>query len=459
MVPVASSAGGSPDIPPLLERRITQVMRPFPSEETAKMQSAPKHVENFAAHRSAAPSLLDKEVRDLIARQPPGHSLLQPFYTSSDIYRLDIERMLMRHWLCVGHESTIPATGDWFTFDIDRESVIIVRGTDGVIRAFMNVCRHRGSRICYEASGHAKGRLLICPYHAWAFTIDGNLRNARMMTDDFDVGAHGLHEIASHVIEGLIFISFAEQPLGLDQVEETIRSSLGVYGWGTAKVIHQQSYMLDANWKLAIENQMECYHCAPSHPDYTRLHSQARPGVAEMTRQMLDRSAAQGIRIPTRDQWALEARPGQEADYCARYAMWEGIKTGSEDGQSVAPLMGRFTAHDGGTTFVYAGPASFFIAYTDYGAIFRFTPRSADKTEMHVTWLVNRDAREGSDYDIERVTWLWRITSEADKLIIEQNQLGVNSRFYLPGPYAQPIENSTRRFTEWYLHDLGGKHG
>lgn len=390
----------------------------------------------------------------LIREHRPGHSLAQSFYTSPDIYALDIERMLMRHWLCVGHESSIGRPGDYFVFDIDRESVIVVRGEDGVVRGLVNVCRHRGSRICYERTGHAKGGLLICPYHAWVFTTQGNLRNARLMPADFDKTAHGLKQVALEIVEGLIFISFADRPLGLAHVRETIRSSLGAYGWGTAKVAHSQSYQLNANWKLAIENQMECYHCAPSHPDYTRLHAQARPGVDELTCAMKERTAAQGIDIASRDQWALQARPGEEADYCARYAMWDEVLTGSEDGKPVAPLMGRFRAYDGGTTFVYAGPVSFFIAYTDHGAIFRFTPRSVSETELNVTWLVRADAVAGKDYDVERLTWLWRVTNEADKLIIEQNQLGVASRYYQPGPYSLPIENSSRRFTEWYLHDI-----
>lgn len=396
----------------------------------------------------------DTAVEDLIRRQPKGHSLLQPFYLSPGIYRRDIERMLMRHWLCVGHESAISSPGDYFLFDIDKESVIIIRGQDNVVRALMNVCRHRGSRICYEPTGQAGNGLLVCPYHAWVYTADGRLRNARMMPDDFDVGSHGLKQLHVRVIEGLIFITFAERPLGMSQVEETIRSSLGVYGWGTARVIHQQNYRLAANWKLCIENQMECYHCAPSHPDYTRLHSQARPGVVELTAAMQARTAALGIHIPSRDQWALSARPGEEADYCARYAMWGDAVTASQDGRPVGPPMGRFTDYDGGTTFVYAGPVSFFLAYTDYGAIFRFTPRSVAETDLHVTWLVRGDARRGIDFDLDRVTWLWRVTSEADKLIIEQNQLGVSSRYYRPGPYALPIENSTKRFTEWYLHDI-----
>ncbi|HUF44061.1 MAG TPA: aromatic ring-hydroxylating dioxygenase subunit alpha [Aestuariivirgaceae bacterium] len=406
------------------------------------------------ADRTRAQSAAPEPVHELIGRQPPGHALLQPFYASPEIYRLDVEGMLMRHWTCVGHESSIPVPGDYFLFEFDAESVIIVRGRDNVVRALINVCRHRGSRICSEPKGHAKGGLLVCPYHAWVYTTEGRLRNARMMPESFEAAAHGLKQISLRVIEGLIFITFADSPLGLSQVEETIRSSLGAYGWGAAKVIHQETYSMSANWKLAIENQMECYHCGPSHPDYTRLHSQARPGVNQLTAAMEARTVDLGIRIPVRDQWALQALPDEEADYCARYAMWGDAVTASDDGKPAAPLMGRFTEYDGGTTFVYAGPLSFFLAYTDYGAIFRYTPRSVGETELHVTWLVREDAREGIDYDVERVTWLWRITAAADKQIVEQNQLGVESRFYRPGPYAVPIENSSRRFAEWVLHEI-----
>ena len=401
-----------------------------------------------------APPAAPETVHELIRRQPPGHALLQPFYTSPEIYRLDVERVLMGHWICIGHESSIASPGDYFLFELDRESVIIVRGQDGTVRALVNVCRHRGSRLCSQPSGHAKSGLLVCPYHAWVYTTDGRLRNARLMPEGFDVAAHSLGQIPLRVIEGLIFITFADPPLGLSQVEETIRSSLGAYGWGAAKVIHQETYPVSANWKLAVENQMECYHCGPAHPDYTRLHSQARPGVCELTAAMEARTEGLGIRIPARDQWALQARPDEEADYCARYAMWGDALTASEDGKPVAPLMGRFTAHDGGTTFVYAGPVSFFLAYSDYGAIFRYTPRSVSQTDLHVTWLVRGDAREGVDYDVERVTWLWRVTAGADKQIIEQNHLGVTSRYYRPGPYALPIENSSRRFAEWVLHEI-----
>ncbi len=114
----------------------------------------------------------DTRIDALISRQRPGYALGQEFYGDPEIFRHDVERLLMRHWLCAGHDSLIPNPGDYFLFELAAESAIIVRGEDGVVRALANVCRHRGSRICAEPSGHAK--FLVCPYHAWSYGLDGS---------------------------------------------------------------------------------------------------------------------------------------------------------------------------------------------------------------------------------------------------------------------------------------------
>ena len=398
----------------------------------------------------------DAELGRLIAAQPKGHSLLQPFYVSQQIYRRDMEQVVLSHWHCVGHESQLPQPGDYFLFEIDRESVIVIRGQDNVIRALANVCRHRGSRICREPAGRAKGGILTCPYHAWVYRTDGSLRNARMMPAEFDKDAHGLKPVALTSIEGLLFVSLAQKPLGMTAVGKMLAATVGPFGWSSAKVIHHERYVMHANWKLALENQVECYHCAPSHPEFVRVHSQGRDSLDELRTAMMARTRAQGIDIPICDHWALSALPGEEADYCNRYGMWAESVTASEDGKPVAPLMGQFSDYDRGFTVFYVGPLNHFLAYGDYGAIFRYTPRAVGETELHVSWLVRGDAQEGADYDIERVTWLWRVTAQADKRIVEENQIGVSSRFYSPGPYALPIESGTQRFSEWYLAELAG---
>ena len=120
---------------------------------------------------------LDPNIAAVMAEWRSGRSLPQGFYGDPDLFRRDVDRVLTRHWLCAGHESQAASSGDYFLFDLAAESVIILRGADGVLRAFANVCRHRGSRVCSERSGNAK--FLVCPYHAWTYGLDGSLQAAR----------------------------------------------------------------------------------------------------------------------------------------------------------------------------------------------------------------------------------------------------------------------------------------
>jgi phenylpropionate dioxygenase-like ring-hydroxylating dioxygenase large terminal subunit len=395
---------------------------------------------------------LATEIENLLARQPQSCSLAQPFYGDPDIFRRDVDRLLGRHWLCAGHASQAAQPGDYFLFELANESVIVVRGEDRVLRGFANVCRHRGSRICSAQSGHAK--FLICPYHAWTYGLDGTLRAARHMAADFDAASYGLKPVHLRVIEGLVFVSLAAAPLALGHVEETLRDCFGPYGWADARVAHRARYQIAANWKLAVENYLECYHCSPSHPEYSRLHALEQPAarIAALNAGMAERSAALGIAIGEHDHWEPSAG-GEEAVFGFRYALYDGVATGSEDGSAMAPLMGRFSDYDGGATSVHLGPASFLLAYPDHGVIYRFIAKTPTSCEMEVIWLVRGDAREGVDYDVDRLTWLWKVTSEADKRIIEDNQRGVDSRYYEPGPYA-PMEYNTRRYVAWYLGEL-----
>jgi phenylpropionate dioxygenase-like ring-hydroxylating dioxygenase large terminal subunit len=386
----------------------------------------------------------------------PGHSLPRAFYTDPQLFELDLERMLLQHWFCVGHASSLRASGDYFLVDLGRESVIVCRDREGEIRALLNVCRHRGSRVCIERSGNAAGGGFTCPYHAWSYGLDGHLRAAREMREGFDRAAAGLRQLSLRVLQGLIFVSFAEHPPALDTVAAALATSAAVHGWADAKVAHRASFEIRANWKLAVENYMECYHCQPSHPEFARRHVYSRPatqsGVHELEARV--RSEALGIRIADMDGYGLHAGQGQESMAVMRSALFAGHATASQDGLPLAPLMGNFPAFDGSSTYFDVGPISDFLAYPDHGLIYRFVPRAVDRTDMEVLWLVDGKAIEGRDYTVERLTWLWQVTSVEDKQIIERNQEGVNSHYYEPGPYSLQEEYASR-FVEWYLADIG----
>jgi Rieske 2Fe-2S family protein len=389
----------------------------------------------------------------LLEKQPKGSSLLPGFYSDPDIFERDISRIHLRHWLCVGHESRIPKRGDWFLFDIAGESLIVVRGRDERVRALVNVCRHRGSHVCYEREGNS--RALVCPYHAWTYDLDGKLRSARSMGPDHDTSRFSLTQVHVRILEGLIFVCFAEDPPGLDDVERVLATSLRRYGWSGARIAHRATYSVDANWKLATENYQECYHCRPAHPEFSRHHATEKPDeeTRELRAEVRRRALELGIDIPEFSTWPQGSAPGQEGVNCSHDAAYPGSVTGSEDGRPVAPLMGDFSDYDGGFTYLEVGPTSYFLAYPDHGVMYLFVPGATQKTDMEVVWLVKGDAQEGVDYDRERLTWMWHVTSVADKRIIDHNQRGVNSRFYRPGPYG-PMEPQARTFSEWYLEQV-----
>lgn len=393
------------------------------------------------------------QISSLIERQPKGSPLLQEFYRDVEIFERDIDRIHLRHWLCVGHESRIPKRGDWFRFDVAGESIIVVRGRDDEVRGLVNVCRHRGSRVCYEEAGNA--RMLVCPYHAWTYDLEGQLRSTRYMGTDFDPSSYALPQVHLRILEGLIFVCFAEDPPGLEDAARTLRDSVGQYGWAGARVAHRETYTVDANWKLATENYQECYHCTPAHPEFARWHATEKPDeeVEHLRAAAAERALAMGIEITDVSHWP-GAAPGQEMACSSYDVIYPGAVTGSQEGRPVAPLMGEFSDYDGGFTYADVGPSSFFLAYPDHGLLYLFIPRAPQKTDMEVVWLVDEAAREGVDYEREKVTWLWDVTTGADKSIIDQNQKGVNSRYYHPGPYG-PMEKQARAFTDWYLQELG----
>jgi phenylpropionate dioxygenase-like ring-hydroxylating dioxygenase large terminal subunit len=394
----------------------------------------------------------------LIRHRLPGHALPREFYTDPAIFEHDMERMLLRHWFCAGHVSSIPRAGDYLVADLGAESVIIVRTSVGEVRALLNVCRHRGSRLCSGRSGKAQSGRLTCPYHAWTYDLDGNLLVARQMPESFRRADNALKSLPVRIMEGLIFTTFAQHPLDLGQAADALAQSAAVHGWATARVAHREMYSISANWKLAVENYMECYHCTPAHPEFAKRHVYARPAelAADLERAGRTRAAALGIVVPDIDQYGCASGTGRESVAVMRSALHEGIASATDDGRSVSRLMGAFSAPDGNSTYFDIGPISDFLAYPDHGVIYRFIPRSAEHTEMEVAWLVHQDAVEGLDYDVARLTWLWKTTSAEDKKIIEMNQAGVNSRFFVPGPYSLQ-ETYAARFVDWYLEELSAR--
>lgn len=398
---------------------------------------------------NATPSDDIEIMRELVRNHREGFALPRHFYTSNAVYEHDLRSFWNRSWIWVGHVSQIPEPGNFFVFEYGPESVIVVRDRHGNVRAHLNVCRHRGSRVCLKESGTA--RVFSCPYHAWTYELDGQLRAARDMNPDFDRSDYGLKPAHVHVFQGLIFISVGENPPAMDEGLETLSPLTAPFGIEALKIARTSSYPVPANWKLALENYMECYHCAPSHREYSRSHSLKDPReMAELIGPLKERSVEVGLPDDEVDLTGPDAL-GPSADiHYRRYPLFPGYKTGSRTGEPVAPLLGQLSGFDGGATDLQIGPLNNFLIYSDHLVGYRFIPREMQQTDIQIVWMVNADAEEGTDYDPDELTWLWHVTSQDDERIIRHNQEGVNSHGFVPGPLAE-MEWGIRAFYHSYF--------
>jgi len=388
-------------------------------------------------------------IDELTASQLPGHALQQGFYRSAEIFEMEMQRIFLKSWLYVGHHSQVPEIGDFFVFRIAGESIIIVRSADDQINALINVCRHRGSRVCLEEQGNAAR--FVCPYHAWTYDLEGNLKGAPQVMDTIDISQYPLRRAHLENFHGMLFINFDENAV-FEPIAADLDSPLAPYDIANTKVAHRQNYPIKSNWKLAVDNFCECYHCVPAHREFTVGHGRARPveKVAELREEVIGRAVACGLTSDMLDvTWDTSQPIGLDRDF-DRYPLLKGHVTGSPDGSPVAPLLGTIKDYDGGATDLQIGPVSYGLLYCDHVVLYRFTPTAIDTTDCEITWLVRDSAVEGEHYKLDDLIWLWDVTTIADKRIIQDNQYGVNSRFFVPGPFT-PMEICTQRFTEWYL--------
>ncbi len=394
-----------------------------------------------------------RTIAELIADHRSGYSLEQRFYTDPDIYELELERVIYRNWILAGHVSELAEPGDFKVMNVARESAIIVRGGDGELRAFANVCRHRGSLVCLEERGTTQK--FACPYHGWTYGLDGRLVAARDMSEDFDKSAHALKPVSLDVIHGLMFICFTDAPPSLDGCRRDLAEPMAMFDIPNLKVAARKTYDIPANWKLSIENYQECYHCATAHPEYAARHT-LMLGPARRERiqdKMKARWTECGIKDLFFDRLDTAARPGEIGYGYGRTAMFENYKTGSRDGEPVAPLLGELTDYDHGASDFTFGAFSFLLAYSDHVVAYVFTPVEHGSSRCEIYWLVRGDAEEGKDYDVGKLTWLWHVTTLADLEIIVNNSKGVHSKYYEPGPFST-MEVAEKIYIDWILQEL-----
>jgi Rieske 2Fe-2S family protein len=391
-----------------------------------------------------------------LEEQRAGWTLPQPFYVDEGYFELDMQHVFVPSWLFVAHTCEIAEVGDWVRVDVAGDSIIIVRGKDGEVRSFFNTCRHRGSLICLGEAGHA--RRLVCPYHQWSYHLDGSFAGARYLADDFDPSDVGLVPVHCETVGGYIFVCLADEAPDFATFAAAAEPFLVPHDLDAVKVAHTQVIVEHSNWKLVMENNRECYHCVSAHPELMHAiaefdgpgTSAAGNGVAEMLARKFSEWDRAGIvhehTTAGGQEWRVVRIPFTN----------DSVAMTIDGSPACTRLLGSLdeSQRELGSVRLLHLPNTWNHVQSDHVVSFSVLPVSAAETKLVTRWLVHRDAIEGIDYDIGHLTKVWEATNEQDRTLAENNQRGIASRGYRPGPYVPVIENGTADFTGWYCEVL-----
>ncbi|MCK8067010.1 aromatic ring-hydroxylating dioxygenase subunit alpha [Cobetia sp. 1CM21F] len=392
---------------------------------------------------------------ELLSRRQPGHALERAFYTDLEIFRQDLEQVHYKEWLFVAPACELPGRGSYLTYRIGEYHIVVIRGDDDEIRAFHNTCRHRGSVLCKTDKG--KTPKLVCPYHQWTYDLDGTLQWARDMGPDFALEDHGLIAVHCRTISGLIHVCLADEAPDIASYIEVATPYLAAHDLDNAKVAFESRVIENGNWKLVWENNRECYHCCANHPSLIRTFPED-PRISFIGEHEVPDFIADHFAACEAEGLASRYVVAQNGQFrLSRMPLVEGAKSFTLDGSSGVhgKRLGQVHKEDAGVLNQFHYPSTWAYFLPDHCMTFRVTPISPTETELVTCWLVHKDAVEGVDYDLEHLTRVWLNTNSEDRRVVEDNQQGVNSRGYVPGPYSPVHEASVQGFVDWYCETLG----
>ena len=375
--------------------------------------------------------------------QLPGvrPSLPASWYYDPEHYRRELENIWYRDWVCVGRAESLARQGDYLTAGIGDQNVIVTRNADGALRAWHNTCRHRGSLICKDARGRFRNGRIICPYHTWTYSLDGQLMATpgRLETEDFDAAGYSLFGVHVDSWKGFVFVNLSETPHeSLDDFLGDEKAYLEHWPLDDMRSVHQAIYSVDCNWKLFWENYSECYHCPRLHPELCRI-------------------------MPVYKQAVFKASdlPGWEPAYDGDNGYGRvsaNAETWTLDGKSTLPPLPGLTdaEREAGVAFTSIPGSMFVVGHPDYARSVRIVPTGPERIELVVDWLLPREPGDVDTDTIERITGLAERVIRQDSEACELNQRGLHSRRFEHGVLV-PQEYMLWDFHQWLRARLGAE--
>ncbi|WAC53527.1 aromatic ring-hydroxylating oxygenase subunit alpha [Gordonia sp. SL306] len=364
------------------------------------------------------------------------------YYCDTEIFRGEQENILEAMWICAARSADLTKPGAFRKVQVGRESVLVVRGRDGELRAFLNICRHRGATLCTEEAGVAP-RGLRCPYHAWTYRLDGKLfaaPNLGALTDDggdaIDRRRYGLVEVAVRQWLGYAWVCLADDPPSFESdVIDVVTARLGDreaierYHIDELTVGRRVVYDVAANWKLIVENFMECYHCATIHPELTEVLPEFAGG------------------------FAAQYFVGHGAEFA------DGVQGFTVDGSAgLTPIPGITPEQDRRYYAITIRPTVFINLVPDHVIVHRMYPMAPDRTVVECDWLYMPDVVEHGR-DVERSVELFHRVNVQDFDACERTQPAMASRAYRRGGVLVPSEHHIAEFHAWTVRRLARAEG
>jgi Rieske 2Fe-2S family protein len=352
----------------------------------------------------------DIVVRPRDALPEGAFTLPAEFYVGESHFQHEMRALFSQMWVCAGRTEQIETPGQFFLRELAGESIIVTRSTGGDVRAFYNVCRHRGTRLCTEPSGRFGGTIQ-CPYHAWTYALDGRLVGAPHMDEvpHFRKEAYPLHGIRADVWDGHLFITLAEDAPPLSAQLGALPEKFRRWRMQDLRLAHRIVYDVRANWKLIVQNYNECLHCPNLHPALNRLSHYLSGENEPMRRTYM------GGR--------MDLRPG--------------IETLSMDGTCPRAFLPDLTPEDRRHVYYYAiFPNMLLSLHPDYMMVHTLWPFATDRTINICEWHFHPSELAREDFSAADAIEFWDLTNRQDWRVCELSQAGISSRAYTPGPYS-----------------------
>jgi Rieske 2Fe-2S family protein len=354
-------------------------------------------------------------------------------------YERELQRIWYRNWVYVCRSSELAVRRAFRSFEIGDQKILLVRGDDGALKAFHNTCRHRGALLCRESEGTFRSAAIVCPYHAWAYDLNGDLKHtsSKAHAQGFDVADYPLYGVKVHEWRGFVFIALSEEPPAFDRMFDTPLNRLDAWPLEDLVLAHTLEKTVNSNWKIFWENYNECLHCPSVHPKLSGLVPIFGRGLLE-----------------ERDdpRW-VDHRDDSDPRY--KGGLRAGAATWSNDGRPTGPVFAGLSEEDRKLGHVYMTglPSMFIVGHVDYVRVVRLLPLAPERTRMRVEYLFSPDTLASADCDLRNVVEFTNLVMTEDADVCELNQQGLHA-----GPHSRgvvmPEEYLIRQFHDWVAAEL-----